>query len=68
MRLLQRDQVNFDPMQNSSTKNHQLLPRSASSRGVQFMVDYRKWDKLAAEFNDDYEDEDEEGKRNWMSR
>ena len=32
------------------------------------MVDYRKWDKLAAELNDDYEDEDEEGKRNWMSR
>ena len=32
------------------------------------MVDYRKWDKLAAELGDDYEKEDEDGKREWLSK
>ena len=32
------------------------------------MVDYRKWDKLAAELGDDYEKEDEDDKREWISK
>ena len=32
------------------------------------MVDYSKWDKLAAELGDDYEKEDEEGKKEWISK
>jgi len=32
------------------------------------MVDYQKWDKLAAAIGDDYEQEDEEGKREWLSK
>ena len=30
------------------------------------MVDYTKWDKLAAELGDDYEQQDEEARRAWM--
>jgi hypothetical protein len=33
-----------------------------------YMVDYRKWDKLAAGIGDDYEQEDEDGKREWLSK
>ena len=32
------------------------------------MVDYRKWDKLAAELGEDYEKKDEDGKREWISK
>ena len=32
------------------------------------MVDYSKWDKLAADLGDDYEKEDEDGKREWISK
>ena len=32
------------------------------------MVDYGKWDKLAAGIGDDYEQEDEDGKREWLSK
>ena len=32
------------------------------------MVDYSKWDELAASIGEDYEKEDEEGKRQWLSR
>ena len=32
------------------------------------MVDYSKWDELAASIGEDYEKEDEEGKRQWLSK
>ena len=32
------------------------------------MVDCRKWDKLAAELGEDYEKEDEDDKREWISK
>jgi hypothetical protein len=32
------------------------------------MVDYRNWDKLAAELGEDYEKEDEDDKREWISK
>jgi hypothetical protein len=32
------------------------------------MVDYKKWDTYVGELGDDYEKEDEEGKRQWISK
>jgi len=30
------------------------------------MVDYSKWDKLALEMGDDYDEQDPEARREWM--
>jgi len=40
-------------------------PRRSTGQRVA-MVDYTKWDKLAAELGDDYEQQDEEARRAWM--
>jgi hypothetical protein len=31
-------------------------------------MDYSKWDKLAKSLGEEYEDEDEDAKKEWMSR
>ena len=31
-------------------------------------IDYSKWDKLADSLGEDYEDEDEDARKQWMSR
>ena len=32
------------------------------------MVDYKKWDEYVREIGEDYDKEDEEGKREWISK
>ena len=69
-RLLQQaaDATRRPPIFPSPRPPAAVARRFRPAENASQMVDYSKWDKLANSLGEDYDEEDEDSRRNWMSR
>jgi hypothetical protein len=58
-----------DSTRDISTVTHTSRKKISLNTSIHgLMVDYKKWDKYVRELGEDYEKEEEEGKRQWISK